>query len=536
MTRGRDRFAPAERASGEEAGLTEAPPVVEMLEISKAYLGVLAVDHADLTLRPGEILGLVGKNGAGKSTLIKVLAGAVPLDAGEIRVDGRPVHIHGAPDSQALGIAVIHQELNDVPGMSVAENIGLGLHYPKHAGVLVNWRRLRRLASETLARLGETGIRPEAPVGTLSVAHQRMVMIARALYARARVIVLDEPTGSLSAEEVAHLHEVVRSLAAQGVGIVYVTHRLSEIFELTHRVVVMRDGRVVDERPTAGFDARSLIAAITGEEEAETADERRGRLLARRRRGEELLRIEGLSAGPVEDVGFSVHAGEVLGLAGLVGAGRTELARAVFGADPREAGRVLVAGRERSMRSPRQALRAGVALLPEDRRHQGLVRGFSVRKNVTLGSLRQFRAGALPVPSRRRERAVARGLIERLRIKTRGPEEPVAYLSGGGQQKVVLAKWLASARTRVLIFDEPTLGIDVETKNEIYELMSELAEEGRAVLFISSEFSELVQACDRVLVMREGRIVAELAGADVTERAIVERCYAAPAGAGDGGT
>jgi ABC-type sugar transport system ATPase subunit len=500
-------------------------PVVEMRGISKAYSGVLAVDRADLTLLPGEILGLVGKNGAGKSTLIKVLAGVVPLDSGEVLVDGREVHVHGASGSQALGIAVIHQELNDVPAMSVAENIGLGLHYPKRGGVLVDWRRLRREAAETLGRLGETGIRPDARVGTLSVAHQRMVMIARALYARARVIVLDEPTGSLSGEEVAHLHEVVRSLSSQGVGSVYVTHRLSEIFDLTHRVIVMRDGRVVDERLTARFDRRSLIAAITGEEEAETADERRRRLLGRRTPGPELLRVAGLSSGPVRDASLTVRAGEVVGLAGLVGAGRTELARAIFGADQRSAGRVEVDGREQRMRTPRQSLQAGVALLPEDRRHQGLVRRFSVRKNTTLATLPQYRLGGLPVPSRRREGAATRALISRLRIKTNGPEEPVAYLSGGGQQKVVLAKWLASARTRVLIFDEPTLGIDVETKNEIYELMSELAEEGRAVLFISSEFSELVQCCDRVLVMREGRIVGELAGEAVTERAIVEQCY-----------
>jgi ABC-type sugar transport system ATPase subunit len=509
--------------------VSDAPvPVVEMRGISKAYLGVAAVDRADLTLLAGQILGLVGKNGAGKTTLIKVLAGAVPRDAGEILVDGRPVHLHGASDSQALGIAVIHQELNDVPRMSVAENIGLGLRYPRRAGVLVDWRRLRRAAAETLGRLGETGIRPDALVGTLSVAHQRMVMIARALYARARVIVLDEPTGSLSEEEVVHLHDVVRSLATQGVGTVYVTHRLNEIFELTQRVMVMRDGRVVDERPTSAFDTRSLIAAITGEPEAETADERRRRLLARRTPGPELLRVEGLSSGPVHEASLSVRAGEVVGLAGLVGSGRTELVRAIFGADRPHGGRVLVDGRERRIHSPRQGLRAGVALLPEDRRHQGLVRKFTVRKNTTLATLPRYRVAGLPLPSRSREQAATRGLIDRLRIKTRGPEEQVAFLSGGSQQKVVLAKWLASARTRVLVFDEPTLGIDVETKNEIYELISELAEDGRGLLLVSSEFSELVQCCDRVLVMREGRIVAELAGEAVTEREIVERCYAPP--------
>ena len=508
-------------------GTTEAPPLIEMRGISKAFTGVLAVDDADLVLRRGEILGLVGKNGAGKSTLIKVLAGAVSRDAGEILIDGRPVDIHSTQASRELGIAVIHQELNDVPHLSVAENIGLGYHYPKRFGALVDWTQLRRRATEVLNRLGEVAIPPHVPVGSLSVAHQRMVMIARALYADARVIVLDEPTGSLSEEEIRHLHEVVRSLTRQGVGVIYVSHRLNEIFALSDRVMVMRDGRVVDDRPTAEFDPPSLIAAITGSESAESDEERRRRLVGGRSPREEvLLRVDGVTAGPVRDVSFSLRAGEVLGIAGLVGSGRTELVRAVFGADRRAAGRIEIGGREVDVRSPRDALAAGVALLPEDRRHQGLIRDFTVRKNVTLGTLPQHRRAGMPFPSRRSETELTRRMIDRLAIKTRGPEQPVPFLSGGGQQKVVLAKWLSAHGTRVLIFDEPTLGVDVETKAELYELMAELAAEGKGIIFISSEFSELVQACDRVIVLSEGRLVGELEGDEVTEQAIVERCYA----------
>jgi ABC-type sugar transport system ATPase subunit len=350
-------------------------------------------------------------------------------------------------------------------------------------------------------------------------------MIARGIAADARLLVLDEPSASLSNEEIEQLHRVVRGLAERGVGVVYVTHRLDEIFQITDRVSVMRDGKVVLACPTVDLDKGSLIAHITGS--AEVAPEKRDRAVLATERGEELLRVEGIALpGVVEDVTFGVRAGELLGIAGLVGSGRTELARLIVGADRRAAGRVVVRGREVRIASPNDSRRNGIVLLPEDRRRQGAVLDFSVRKNITLPVLPSFRpAKVVPLPQVRRERASAREMVSRLGVKAAGIEQPVRYLSGGNQQKVVLAKWLESGAD-VFIFDEPTHGIDVEGKDEVYRLMEELALAGKAVIFISSEFTELVGSCNRVLVMREGRLVGELEGDGVTDQALVERCYA----------
>jgi ABC-type sugar transport system ATPase subunit len=491
----------------------------------KRYPGVTALDGADGALSAGLVLGLVGKNGAGKSTLIKVLAGAAQPDEGEIVVDGERTEIHTPHHATALGFAFVHQELSDVPNLSVAENVELGLGYPKRLGVLVNQGRLRAKVREVLERLGAHDIDPKALVGSLSVAQQRVVMIARGVAADARLLVLDEPSASLSNEEIEHLHGVVRGLAASGVAVIYVTHRLDEIFEVTDHVAVMRDGKVVFAGPTRSVDMATLIAHITGS--AEVAVEQRRPRVAGTVPGEELLRVEGLTLpGVVEDVSFSVRAGELLGLAGLVGAGRTELVRLIFGADRRAAGRIFVRGKEVSIRSPVDARRFGIVLLPEDRRRQGAVLDFSVRKNITLSVLPKFRlAGPLPIPNVRRERIAAQELVSRLNITVGRLEHPVRFLSGGNQQKVVLAKWLATGAD-VFIFDEPTHGIDVEGKEEVYRLMEELALAGHAVIFISSEFTELVGACNRALVMREGRIVDELEGSALTDAALVERCYA----------
>jgi ABC-type sugar transport system ATPase subunit len=498
---------------------------IETLEVRglvKHYPGVIALDHADVEFPGGSILGLLGKNGAGKSTLIKILAGVVQPDEGEILVNGTHTDIHSPHAATALGFAFVHQEIADVLNLSVAENVGLGLGYPKRPLGLVKRRELRRWAREVLDRL-EADIDPAAPLASLSVAQRRLVMIARGLAADARLFVLDEPTASLTDDEIQHLHQVLRRLRDHGVAVAYVSHRLDEVFAVTDRVVVMRDGQTVFAAATADLTKAQLIEQITG---SAAAVETRRRRSSPPAGAPELLRVQDISLpGVVEPSSFTLRAGELLGVAGLVGAGRTELMRLVFGADRPASGRVLVRGEEVRVRGPRDAMAAGVVLLPEDRKNQGAVLQFSVRKNITLPSMDRFRvAQPLPIPSERRERAATRDLVERLSIKVAHPEHPMRFLSGGNQQKVVLAKWLESGAD-VFIFDEPTHGIDVDGKEEIYDLMGELADQGKGVIFISSEFTELVGACNRVIVMREGRLVDELEGEAISDQALVEMCY-----------
>jgi ABC-type sugar transport system ATPase subunit len=509
--------------AGEAVG-TAAKPFIVMEGLVKRYPGVLALDHASGVIVSGAIVGLLGKNGAGKSTLIKILAGAVQPDEGTISIDGEPVRFHGPHDATRRGLAFVHQELTDVPNMTVAENIELGLGYPKVAGTFVKRRELRRRAVETLEQLGAP-IDPKARLAGLSIAERRLVVIARGLAQQARLLVLDEPTASLTEEEIRHLHGVVRVLRDRGVAVLYVTHRLQEVFDVTDDVAVMRDGRMVFESPTAKVTRTELIEHITGHRAAGTAERWRPPDGAAQ---EELLRVEGLSRPPaVRDVSLTLRAGDLLGIAGLVGAGRTELVRLIFGADRATAGRVLMRGRPVKLRGPRDAMRAGIVLLPEDRARQGAVRSFSVRKNITLPRLSRFRlVPRLPVPALAVERRVSHHLVERLQIKVAHIEHPISHLSGGNQQKVVLAKWLDSGAD-VFIFDEPTHGIDVGAKEEIYRLMVELAGTGKGVVFISSEFPELVGVCNRVVVMREGTLVGEFEGDAVTEAALVDRCYAA---------
>ncbi|HST38873.1 MAG TPA: sugar ABC transporter ATP-binding protein [Conexibacter sp.] len=493
---------------------------VEARAIVKTYPGVVALDGANVTVEGGSILGLLGKNGAGKSTLIKLLAGVVAPDAGELLLDGAPIALPDPHAATAHGFAFVHQELADVPNLTVAENVGLGLGYPTRGG-LVRRRELRAQARAVLARL-EAEIDPATPLAQLSIAQRRLVMIAHGLAADARLFVLDEPTASLTDDEIAHLHRVLRTLRDDGVAIVYVSHRLDEVFAVTDRVTVMRDGRDVFHGATAEVDKPRLIEQITGT---------RGAVEARPRRvapagGEELLRVEGLTLpGIVEDADLQLRAGEVLGIAGLVGAGRSELVRLICGADRAASGRIVVRGSERRIRSPRDGMEAGIVLLPEDRKTQGAVLGFSVRKNITLPAMARFRlAKPLPLPNQRRERAAAGELVARLKIKVADVEQPALHLSGGNQQKVVLAKWLDSDAD-VFVFDEPTHGIDVEGKEEVYDLMAELADQGRGVIFISSEFTELVSTCNRVVVMRDGRLVEEFEGEAISDAALVASCY-----------
>lgn len=506
---------------------TSNTPVLAVQGLVKDYPGVRALDQVSLDLFAGQVVGLVGKNGAGKSSLIKVLAGVVKADAGKVLLDGDGVDLHSPHHATTLGLAFVHQELAVVPDLSVAENVELGLGYPKRAGIFIDYRRLRARSREVLDQLHE-GIDPTVPIGSLPIAQQRLCMIARALVSDARVVVLDEPSASLSDLEVEHLLDVLRDLRDRGITVLYVTHRLSEVFALADRVVVMRDGAVVADRPVADFDSRSLVEQITGDTAATTALDRRVQHgVGGPPDTPPVLEVRGLSIdGSVEDVSFDLHEGEILGLAGLVGAGRTELVRGIFGAEPSVTREIRVGGDVVDIRRPRHAIDAGLVLLPEDRRHQGLVLDFSVRHNLTLGTLARHRVHhRVPVPSARQEAEAATRAIDDLQIAAASQRNPAGWLSGGNQQKVVLGRWLDSG-ARVFIFDEPTHGIDVGAKEEVYRLVEDLAGRGRSIIFISSEFPELVGLCQRVLVLREGRLVGELAGDEITERAILDVCYA----------
>jgi ABC-type sugar transport system ATPase subunit len=487
--------------------------------IVKEYPGVRALDGVSLEAPGGTILGLLGKNGAGKSTLIKTLAGVVDPDAGEITVNGEVTKIGSPAAADALGFAFVHQELADFPNLTVAENVMVGRGFPTRLG-FVNKPALRRAAKKVLDRL-EVDIDPAAPLASLSIAERRMVMLGHGLAAEARMLVLDEPTASLTETEIDHLHRVLRVLRDEGVAIIYVSHRLDEVAALTDQITVMRDGRDVFHGPTTQLSKSELITQITGH----AASEVRTRM-ASPADPEELLRVEHMTMpGVIEDASFELRRGELLGIAGLVGAGRTELMRLIYGADHGAAGAVYVNGTERRIRSPRDGLKAGLVLLPEDRKNQGAVLQFSVRKNITLPQLQRYRlAKPLPVPVQRDERRAVREIVDSLHIKVANVEAPASNLSGGNQQKMVLARWLNS-KAEIFIFDEPTHGIDVDGKEEVYQVMTDLAESGKGVIFISSEFNELVGACNRVLVMREGRIVSSFEGEQITESALVASCY-----------
>ena len=456
----------------------ERPAVVEVQGAVRRYAGVKALAGVDFSLSSGEIVGLVGKNGAGKSTLIKVMAGVEHLDEGTLLIDGVSPPVGYAPNvAHRFGLAFVHQELGNFPLLTVAENVAIGTPFPRRLGAFVNDRELRRRVGFILGEL-HSSIDPRAHLSSLTVVEQRLVMIARALYHDARLLVLDEPSVSLTIEEIAHLHAIVRRFKELGRTVLYVSHRLHEVVSLTDRVVVMQGGEVVLEQPTSAVDESVLVTRIAGGAPVVATGSEAPRPS---RQGTPLLRVTGLRRPPgVEDVSFEVYPGEILGLAGLVGAGRTEVARLIAGADIPTAGTIEVEGRPVRFRSPVDAIAHGIALLPEDRRHEGLVLNFNVRENITLASLPQLRLHHLvPVPSRARERATAQGMVDRLSITTTGIEQEARRLSGGNQQKVVLAKWLQRL-DRILVFDEPSQGVDVAGKAEIFGLIEQLAREGEA--------------------------------------------------------
>ncbi len=490
--------------------MSGAVPLLQMRGICKRFPGVQALQDADLEVLPGEVHVLLGENGAGKSTLMKVLCGQYSADSGEVWLGGEKVQPASPMEAGRLGLVMIHQELNLVPGLSVAENIFLG-HEPGRGG-WIRTETMRRMSRDLLYRLG-CGVDPDTPVASLSVAEQQLVEIARALREKARLLVMDEPTAALSDAEIDALFEVIRSLCRDGVPVIYISHRMKEIFRIGNRVTVMRDGRTVGIRQVTATDVGELVQMMVGRTIAEQIPKRDVQL------GDPVLEVSDLAVeGVLDRLSLTIREGEILGVAGLMGSGRTELARAIFGADPTDAGTVRVGGRTLGRRGPGESIAAGLGFITEDRKRQGLVLQLSVTENISLTSLDEIsRGGVLDLAA---ERTLAQELVERLRIRASSLDQVAVDLSGGNQQKVVLARWLA-ARCKVLLFDEPTRGVDVGAKAEIYELIGELVARGVAVLLISSEMHELIGLADRVAVMHEGSLQAIVPRAEATQERIM---------------
>jgi ribose transport system ATP-binding protein len=484
--------------------------------IRKSFSGVPVLRDVSFDVRRGEVHALAGANGAGKSTLVNIISGVLTPDSGIMLWDGAPVELKTPADGRALGISFVHQELALVEQLSVGENIFLGRH-PRKRG-WVAWKEIHTRARELLAGMGHP-IDPTRPVGELGIAEQQLVEIARALAMDARLIIMDEPTAPLSGAETARLFHTISGLRAGGVSVIYITHRLPEIFRLTDRVTVLRDGRHVSTCATSSITKEELVSLMLGGAVIQPAGPFSPAAIGRRQpapEARELLRVEGFtSAGKFNDVSFHVNAGEVLGLAGLVGAGRTEIVEAIFGYGVRDRGTLRVEGRPISIRSPFDAVRHGLAFVPDDRKTKGLVGRGSIEFNLSLTSHDRFLLQTC------RSRARAEAVVRDLRVRLSSLDQPVTTLSGGNQQKIVLGKWLL-AGARVYFFDEPTRGIDVSAKAEIHNLISRLAGEGAGVVVVSSEIDEILAVADRILVMHRGRIAGELTRGSATEERIVD--------------
>jgi ABC-type sugar transport system ATPase subunit len=491
------------------SGRGSEEPLLELKGINKGFAGIPVLEDVSLTIHAGEIHALVGENGAGKSTLLKIIFGAHRADSGSMRLNGKAAALRNPHEALKSGVSMVHQEISLVPQLTAVQNIVLGREQSR-LGV-INWASARKEALAALQRLDFNGD-PHVPAGGLSVAQQQVVELARAVAADARIIILDEPTASLSVRESEKLFSILRELRARGHALIYVSHRLAEVLDLADRATILRDGRLVGVL-TRGPDlteqalVRLMVGRSLDQVDAYAAPEL----------GEPMLGLNGLSRkGVFHDISFTIRRREILGLAGMVGSGRTEVARAIVGADRLDSGAIEVAGKPVSMRSPADAVRAGVAFLTEDRKAQGLVLPMSVASNATLASLR----GRLGVINRREQRDLASEVLAKVRASAVSPARPARQLSGGTQQKVVLAKWLLT-KSRIFIFDEPTRGIDVGAKAEIYQLMRNLANGGAAILMISSEMPELLRMSDRIVVMRAGAIAGELSRAAATEERIV---------------
>ncbi|CAN7716435.1 sugar ABC transporter ATP-binding protein [Variovorax paradoxus] len=490
-------------------------PIVTIRDLCKSFAGVRALDKAQFDLLTGEVHALMGENGAGKSTLMKVLAGVYSKDSGEVLFDGQPVDIASPRAAQALGIGIIHQELNLMNHLSAAQNIFIGREPRGRFGLFIDEDAMRTEAERIFARMN-LRLDPHTPVGELTVAKQQMVEIAKALSFDSRVLIMDEPTAALNNEEVADLFRIIGQLRSQGVAIVYISHKMDELKRIADRVTVMRDGQYIATVPMAGTPMDSLIAMMVGRQLTEVEND-----FPDTSGNEVVLEARGITRGTVvRNASFVLRKGEILGFAGLMGAGRTELARAVFGADPIDAGEVLVHGRKVSIKSPEDAVQHGIGYLSEDRKHFGLATGMDVETNIALPSMKKFLSMGVFIDQAAIEAAGER-YVKQLSIKTPSVRQQVRLLSGGNQQKIVIAKWLLRDCS-VLFFDEPTRGIDVGAKAEIYRLLNQLAAEGKAIVIISSELPEILRVSHRVLVMCEGRITGELAGREASQEKIMQ--------------
>jgi rhamnose transport system ATP-binding protein len=494
-----------------------AERILELNHITKTFPGVKALDDVHFDLKPGEIHALIGENGAGKSTLIKVITGVYQPDAGEILFDGTPVEMRGTADSQRIGIAAIYQHVTCYPDLSVIENIFIGHEKINRLTRKIDWRDLHQRAQELLGRL-DADFDPRTTMGNLSVAQQQIVEIAKALSANARVIIMDEPTAPLTNRESEDLYRITEGLRDKGVSIIFISHRMEDMYRLATRVTVYRDAKYVGTWNLNEVRREDIIMAMVGREITQFFPKR---VVAR---GPEVLRVEGLSrTGFFKDVSFSVHKGEILAMTGLIGAGRTEVCEAIYGVTAADSGRVLLDGEEVRIGSPAQAIEKGIGYLPEDRLRQGLVLPWELSKNVTLPTLRNF--ATLGWLDLRREAAVTKELAEKLQVRAGSVFDAAATLSGGNQQKIIVAKLLA-AKMKVIILDEPTKGVDVGAKTAIFEIMNDLAEAGYGIIMVSSEMEEALGMSDRVLVMREGRVSAILETRASTQEEILRAAMA----------
>ena len=486
-----------------KAGQSSAGPILEVRQITKSFPGVRALKGVDLRIWPGEVHALMGENGAGKSTLMKILAGAYQADSGQILLDGKEVHFHTPHEARLAGIGIIYQELTVAPNLTVSGNVFLGSEL-RRMGFLKDTAQMDRKTQEVLNRLGARFPATQR-AAYLAVAEQQQVEIARALFYKSRVLVMDEPTAALSDRETDKLFEVVRQLRSEGLAIIYISHRMAEVYELADRLSVFRDGSYVGELTRAEFSADKVIEMMVGRKLEDFYEH------AKHTPGKVMLEVRNMSDTKqrVKGANFQLRQGEVLGLAGLVGAGRTELARLIFGADKRKSGEVYLEGRKLEINEPKDAIRAGIGYVPEDRKLQGVFLQMSSGENITMNILGRCSAGGVLNFAKLNERANVQ--VKAMRVRTASLKQRAGGLSGGNQQKLLLARWL-EINPKVLMLDEPTRGVDVGAKAEIYALIQQLLEKGMAVLFISSELPEIVGVCDRVLVMREGEITGEVGG------------------------
>lgn len=486
--------------------------IVEVSGVSKGFPGVLALDNVSFNLKAGEVLALLGENGAGKSTLMKILSGIYEKDSGTIKVFGEEVHDMSPKKAQELGVAIIHQELNMCSHLTVAENIFLGREKTK-SGILSD-KEMEKQAKSILDKLN-MDISPDTIVGDLAVSKQQMVEIAKALSTNAKILIMDEPTSALTSKEIDDLFRIIRQLKSEGCAIVYISHRLEELQHIVDRVTILRDGQYITSVNYADTNLEEIIANMVGRE----IKEKFPRVSCKK--GKKIFEVKNLNAGKmVRDVSFELYEGEIVGIAGLMGAGRTETTRAIFGVDAKESGEIILDGRSITINKPMDAIKAGIVLAPEDRKKDGLCTKLSIKENIALPNL-DIICDKLGIVNRKKEKAMTQKAVSDLRIKTPNMEVNAGSLSGGNQQKVVVGKWLAR-NSRVVIFDEPTRGIDVAAKVEIYNLMNELKKQGIGVLFVSSEMPEVMGISDKIIVMCDGKITGEMITEEATQDAILK--------------